>query len=163
MSSLYKLTNEYLSVMAMAEAEDETEYQCLLDALESIEAELEGKADAYATIITELKADEDKLSKEIERLSERKEKIKKNITILKNNLYKSMKVTGKEKFKTLLFNFTVKKTPPAVHVINEQEALSSDYIRIKKEIDKVAIKEALKKGEILEFAELRQSEGVQIR
>ena len=56
--------------------------------------------------------------------------------------------TGETKHKTDLFSFFIKKSE-SVNVVSEDE-LPREFLRIKREADKIKIKEALKKGEHIE-------------
>ena len=55
MSTLYELTNDYLTLLDMAEDPDIDE-QALIDTMEGIEGEIEIKADGYARVMKQLEA-----------------------------------------------------------------------------------------------------------
>lgn len=162
MSNIYELTNEYLQLMDMMENE-ELDPQVLADTMEGIEGEFEIKADNYARVKAGLEGTVEAIKTEEKRLADRRRAIEKNITSLMKNLQNAMVLTGKTKFKTDFYSFGVQNNPPSVVVDADIEAIPEDYIKIKKEIDKTAIKDALKKGETFDFAHLEVTQGLRIR
>jgi hypothetical protein len=161
MSTLYELTEGYAMLLDMMD-DVEADEQTILDTLESIEGEIEDKADGYAKVIADTTALVDSLKKEIDRLTARKRTAENNIDRLKKVLQQAMELTGKRKFKTDLFNFTIAKSAASL-MIEDGAELPEAYIRIKKEPDKTAIKEALKNGELIEGCSLVQKESLRIK
>jgi hypothetical protein len=158
--NLYELTDSYLKVLELIEAGEEN----LEDTLESINDTIEVKAENYAKIIRNLEGNVNMLKAEIERLNSRKKSIEGNIDRLKENLKQSMILTGKEKIKTGLFNITVANNPVALNVFDESKIPENffTYETIKK-MDKSAIKDLLKAGQVIEGAELTQGKGLRIK
>ena len=85
------------------------------------------------------------------------------IKSMKYSLENAMRITGRTKFKTALFSFGIQKNPPSVEITDEDAAMKSEYIKTEVKLDKTSIKEALKNGAELGFAQLVQSEGLRIR
>lgn len=162
--TLYELTGQWKELLEWAEDGD-IDDQALTDTLEGLEGEIEDKADGYAKILQQLKADSDALKKETDRLAERKRTIDSRIGSLKKSLLMAMKATGKTKFKTQLFSFSISKNPEAVVLdTSDLEKIPAEYItQPTPQINKAAIKDALKGGAMFEFAHLEQGEGVRIR
>lgn len=158
--NLYELTDSYLKVLELIEAGEEN----LEDTLESINDTIEVKAENYAKIIRNLEGNVNMLKAEIERLNSRKKSIEGNVDRLKENLKMAMIVTGKEKIKTGLFNITVANNPVALNVFDESKIPENffTYETIKK-MDKAAIKDLLKAGQVIEGAELTQGKGLRIK
>lgn len=158
--NLYELTDSYLKVLELIEAGEEN----LDDTLESINDTIEVKAENYAKIIRNLEGNVNMLKAEIERLNSRKKSIEGNVDRLKENLKQSMILTGKEKIKTGLFNITVANNPVALNVFDESKIPENffTYETIKK-MDKSAIKDLLKAGQVIEGAELTQGKGLRIK
>ena len=74
-----------------------------------------------------------------------------------------MKLTGKTKFKSGMFNFAIQKNPASVNITDEN-ILPEDYlIPQPPKVDKTSLKEALKNGIEVPGAELKQTEGLRIR
>jgi hypothetical protein len=89
--------------------DEEIDKQLILDTLESVDGEFEIKAENYAKIIKNLESEIAAIKEEEARLAARRRSRENNIQLLKNNLEASMKKTGKTKFKTSLFNFSIAK------------------------------------------------------
>lgn len=160
---LYEITGEMLQLLEMAE-EQELDQKTINDTLESVEFEFEEKADGYAKVIKNLEGDMEALDLEIKRLTERRNTAKNNIESIKKNLEQAMVVTGKTKFKTLLFSFGIQKNPVSV-VIDDETKIPGEYlIQQSPKVDKKSIATYLKEHEdnVL-WAHLEQSESLRIR
>lgn len=162
MNTLYNLTAEYMELLNMSE-EEELDPQVLADTLEGMDGELEQKAENYAMMINTLNGQADMLSAEIKRLTERKKTLENNSKRMKESLENAMNLTGKRKFKTLLFSFGIQKNPPVL-VVDDESKVPEEFVKIKKEIDKAALKKFVKDNENgLDFAHLEQTESLRIR
>ena len=165
MSTLYELTNDYMNLLELAEDPDIDE-QAFMDTLEGIEGALEDKAEGYAKVIRTLEGDAAACDAESKRLRNKKQTIENNIKRMKTALQFAMQATGKTKFKTALFSFGIQKNPAAV-VMDEAyiENIPERFLVPQDpQIDKKAIKEALKNGEDLSgLAHLEQTESLRIR
>ena len=162
MSTLYELTNEYMMLLDMAEDPDIDE-QALIDTMEGIEGEIEIKADGYARVMKQLEATSANLEFEEKRLMNRRKTIDRNIKRMKQALQDAMIATGKPKFKTDLFSFTIRKNPASV-VIDRETCIPPEFlIPQDPKIDKKAIKAAIDRGDDITFAHLEQGESLIIR
>ena len=162
MSTLYELTNDYLTLLDMAEDPDIDE-QALIDTMEGIEGEIEIKADGYARVMKQLEATSTNLEYEEKRLMNRRKTIDRNIKRMKQALQDAMVATGKPKFKTDLFSFTIRKNPASV-VIDRETCIPPEFlIPQDPKIDKKAIKAAIDRGDDIKFAHLEQGESLIIR
>ena len=151
-----------MELLNMAE-EEELDPQVLADTLEGMDGELEQKAENYAMMINTLNGQADMLSAEIKRLTERKKTIENNSKRMKESLGNAMNSTGKRKFKTLLFSFGIQKNPPVL-VVDDEDKVPEEFVKVKKEIDKAALKKFVKDNENgLDFAHLEQTESLRIR
>lgn len=158
--NLYELTDNYLKVLELIENGEEG----LEDTLESINDTIEVKAENYAKIIRNLEGNVNMLKAEVERLNSRKKSIEGNVDRLKENLKMAMIVTGKEKIKTGLFNITVANNPVTVNVIDEK-LIPEKYFKVEiiRKLDKLSLKDAIKNGEEIQGAELKQGKGLRIK
>lgn len=165
MATLYQLTDDYLTLLEMAEDPDMDE-QALMDTMEGIEGEIEIKAEGYAKVIRTLEGDAAACDAESKRLRNKKQTIENNIKRMKSALQMAMEATGKTKFKTALFSFGIQKNPASV-VMDEQyiENIPERFlVRKDPEINRKAIKDAITAGEDLEgLAHLEQTESLRIR
>lgn len=160
--TLYELTGDYLGLLELAE-DPETDPQIFQDTLEGIEGAIEDKADGYARVIKQLDANAKALDEEIKRLKSKKDACKNNIDRMKLHLTNAMIAIDKRKFKTDLFSFNVQKNQASVILDVDEADIPDEFMRIKKEVSKTAIKEAIDAGKEISFAHLEQSEGVRIK
>lgn len=148
---LYDLTAQYKALEEMLElypCEEEVKH-----ALEQIEDDIEAKADGYAKIIASKDAHIEALTKEIARLTAMKGAEIKQKEWLKNNLMHSMKETGKEKFKTELFSFSIAKNggkEPLVVDVSVDE-LPEDLVKVTRDVDKDKLREYIQETGDLTF------------
>lgn len=141
MASMYELTADWAAVLAMAQDPD-IDPQAIADTLESIGGEIEEKAENTAIVMKELEAEAAKLKAEEQRLKDRRTKVENNIMDIKQRLFDAMKMTGKEKFKTELFSFSIAKNGGKIPVIVDVETadLPDDLVTIieKPNLDAIA-------------------------
>jgi hypothetical protein len=162
MSTLYELTNDYLTLLDMAEDPD-IDPQAFADTLEALGGELEMKADGYARVMKELEGRAATMRFESKRLENGYKTIDRNIDRMKHALQDSMVATDKRKFKTDLFSFSIRKNPASV-VIDRETSIPPEYlIPQDPKIDKKAIKAAIDRGDDITFAHLEQGESLIIR
>lgn len=162
MSTMYELTSDYLAVLNMA-SDPEIPPDAIADTLEGISGEIELKAQNYAIVIKELQGKAEMIKLEEERLSSKRKAIENNIKRIKENLYSSMKLTGKEKFKTELFSFNIQKSPAKLIIEHAELIPKKYYVKPAPKLDESKLKEDLKQGKILKYAHLEQGEYVRIR
>lgn len=152
MSSLYELTNNYEEVLNML-YQDDIDEQMVLDTLESIEGNIEDKADNYAKIIRELEIKANARKEEAKRLTDSAKVFENRVKALKNNLYNTMKLTGKTKFATNLFNFNIVKNG-GKQTLTIDGDVPEEYTKAVIENDTDKIRQALEEGKELTFAHL---------
>lgn len=153
MSRLYDLKEDYKKIAEML-YEEEIDEECILDTLESIEAEIEDKADNYAVIIKELLADAKICKEEKQRLENRQKSFENRAKFLKDRLEETMRETGKLKFKTAKFSFGIQTNGglAPLWITEDINIIPEPYL--KKEPDNTKIRQAIDSGEILPFAHL---------
>ena len=162
MTTLYKLNEQYqelLDKLTYEEVENEEE---LLNELTKIVISIEEKAENTAIIIKKLEAEEEMIKKEEKRLYARRKAIENRRKYLLSNLEDSMILQDKKKFKTEHFSFNIQKNAPSVKIKDEEKALKN-YKRVTESIDKAKLKDDLKNGVALDYAELVQTESLRIR
>lgn len=113
----------------------------LITDLRDMEAE---KIDAYGSFISRNEAEDERLGTIIKNLQERKKRVTNRIERAKAHLLDTMFSTGVKKLEGTVFiaRFT---TSESVEIDNP-DTLADEYVRTKKEPDKVAIKAALSAG-----------------
>lgn len=163
--TLYEIVGDYMKLLELAE-DPEVDAELIQDTMEAIEGELEVKAENTAKIIRQLEADAKALKEEEERFKKRRQTAENNAARLKKLLETSMKATGKTKFETELFKFRIQKNAPSVVYAADMDVnkVPAEFLRfLDPEIDKTAVKDALKNGAELTFAHLEQTETIRIQ
>jgi len=157
---LYELTEAWESVQALID-NDETQEEQLQAALENIEGAIEEKADGYAKLIYSMKAEAEAIKVEEKRLATKRQSLENRAKWLQKNLEEAMIATGKKKFKTNLFVFSVQKNAPSLDDFDEA-IVPEEYWKVTRSIDRPALLKAVKDGEV-EGIGLKQTESLRIR
>jgi ATPase subunit of ABC transporter with duplicated ATPase domains len=164
--NLYEITKEYLEIQQILETEELTPE--LDQALMLNQNQLQTKGGGYAKIMANKQANVDGATAEMKRLKAYIEQEQKKIDRLKNAMLQSMLITGIEKLESDFWRFSVRRSESVE--VDLVEALPSDFRTIKNVVtaDKVAIKEAIKRGEnvigarLIENFNYKSNETVQI-
>lgn len=159
--TLYEMNQSWQEVFELLLDPDVPE-EAVYDSIEGIEAGMEEKADSHAKIIFSMEADAGEIDQEIKRLQERKRVLLKRRDWLKQMLFGVMKDTGREKFKTALFSFSIQKNGGArpVDLVGE---VPGAWLK-PGEPDTKKIREYLEAGNSLPFAVLGdRGESLRIR
>ena len=159
--NLYEITQEAQYLAVLLETEELTPE--LEEALIINQDQLQAKAVNYAKVIANYQAESDAIDQEIKRLKAMKESRDKKVEWLKESVKKAMLVSGIEKVESPLFKLSVRRSE-AVEV-DVVEALPSAFQNVKNVVtaDKVAIKEAIKRGENITGARLVENFNLQIK
>lgn len=160
--TLYDLTGSWLDLYMMADDPD-MDAEVWFDTMEAIEGEIEVKADGYAKVIAQLSADAQAVKDEEARLYARRKAIENSIARMKDRLQQMMEATGKTKFKTALYTFSVQANPASVVIDDETKIPAEFWIAQEPKLDRAGIKEMLKNGGECGFAHLAQSASLRIR
>ena len=152
--TLYKLTQEYMQLLAMLEDPD-VDPEVLQDTMEAVGGEIEDKAEAYAIIIGELTAKKEQIIKEVKRLDDWVDSMDENMNRMKDRLMTSMVEIGKKKIETEHFRISVAgnggKKP-----LKLTGEVPQEYMYMKPEIDTKKIRADLEDGLALDFAHLEE-------
>ena len=116
----------------------------LSELFDNLSLTMEDKFDNTQRYVLTLNGESDTLDKEIKRLQAKKSALNNKADKLKKMMQNALSVAGLEKFKTALYSFTI-KTTEALEV-ESIDNIPREFLRIKKEADKVAIKTAIKGG-----------------
>ena len=161
--NIYQITNEYqLLINQIIEAEGELSLEMDL-ALQINKSNLETKGINYAYVIKQLDVDCDAIDIEIKRLNGLK-KIRQNASErLKSTISEAMMLFEVEKIETPLIKLSFRNSE-SVEITNENQL--SDKFKVTKTMvtpDKVAIKAAIKNGELVEGATINYNKNLQIK
>ena len=161
---LYDLANDFRKVSELIDNE-EIDTDVLQDTLQSIEGAIEVKAVNIATLVQGLGSDVDIIKAEEKRLAARRRAIEGKQKWLKDYLQSQMEYAGIDKFKTATHTISLQKNPPALS-IEDDKAIPSQYMTLipeRWEVDKAKVKAALKRGDEVPGAELKQGKSLRIR
>lgn len=147
--NLYELTATYQRLQNQIEAGED--YDGILAVIGD---ELESKADGYARVMRNMEAQAVAFKEEEKRIAEKRKRLEAGVEKLKQNLFDSMKATGKTKFKTDLFSFSIQKNGGADPVIVDvpTDDLPDDLVQITEKPDLKAIAEYIKETGDLSYA-----------
>lgn len=148
MTALRDLTGQYLELLDLAKSDDAPQ-EAIRDTLDAIEGEFNDKAIKVVDVISAVGNDIAAIDREIERLQARKKVILNKEKNMRDYLISNMEVCGIKKIQCPLFSITFVEGKEAVIVDNE-DLLPDEFIKVKTSTapDKVALKAALKSGEI---------------
>lgn len=156
--NLYELSVAFQEVQNM-----DLDPEVMQDTLDSIEDAIENKAENIAKLIRNLESDVTAYKEEEERLKTKRQATENKVKWLKTYLEDNMKLTGKTKFKSGMFNFSIQKNPASVNITDEKIIPEEFLIQQPPKVDKTSLKEILKRGIEVPGAELKQTEGLRIR
>ena len=156
--NLYELSLAFQEVQNM-----DLDPEVMKDTLDSIEDAIENKAENIAKLIRNHEADISAYKEEEDRLKTKRQAMENKVKWLKTYLEDNMKLTGKTKFKSGMFNFSIQKNPASVNIVDEKAIPEEFLIQQPPKVDKTTLKEALKNGIEIPGAELKQTEGLRIR
>lgn len=156
--NLYELSLAFQDVQNM-----DLDPDVMQDTLDSINDAIENKAENIAKLIQNLSADAASFKAEEERLKGKRQTTERKIDWLKSYLENNMRLTGKTKFKSGMFSFSIQKNPASVNILNESILPDEFLIPQPPKVDKASLKELLKNGVEIAGAELKQTESLRIR
>jgi hypothetical protein len=155
---LYEIKENYLKLLEM-----ELDETTLSDTLESLDGELEEKADNIACLIKSLEAESEAIKAEAKKLQDRAKAKEVKAEGLRNYLYVTFKVLGKDKLETSRNALVIKKNPCSV--VLDDGFFHEDYVEYIEtmKVDKAKLKDALKSGIEIAGARLEQKERLEIK
>lgn len=156
--NLYELSLSFQEVQNM-----DLDPEVMKDTLDSIEDAIENKAENIAKLVRNLESDVSACKEEEDRLKTKRQATENKVKWLKTYLEDNMKLTGKTKFKSGMFNFSIQKNPASVNITDEKIIPGEFLIPQPPKVDKTSLKEILKRGIEVPGAELKQTEGLRIR
>lgn len=145
---LYEISSEFLSVID-AVSEDGELSQGDMDYLDGLQQDFELKAVAVASYIKNLEAESIAINAAMQDMRIRRDKLDKRIESLSEYLQFNLISLSINEIKTCpYFKIRIKKCPPSVDVINEEE-IPNDYWeeRVTKVLSKRNILDDLKEGQ----------------
>lgn len=169
---LYELTADFAELFDEFEnLEDEDSQQAWFDTLDGIEQEFEVKAESIAVYIKELNAESEALKQEEDRLKARRKANDSRINSLETYLKNCMNQIGRTKINAIKASISIRNNAESAQFDNEKDFIKmcmknglDDYLRFKEpEINRTAVKEALKAGTKLPGALLGRTQSLIIK
>ncbi len=164
MAKLFELTKDFLEAKEML-YDEEKDTETVLNILDCIDCMIEEKADGYAKILQYIYGDISTVDNEIKRLTKIKKMLENRSKDLKEHLKQCMEVTGKTKFQTALYSFSIQKNGSVnpLKIDADVKDIPQEYlIPQPPKPDTNAIRKALEEGEVLPFAHLEER-GISLR
>jgi hypothetical protein len=159
--NLYEITQEQISINNLLEESMGELTPELEEALKLNLDNFNAKAEGYVKAIKNYKAEEDAIAEEIKRLQEKKKVCQNAQARMKEALKTAMDVFDTPKVQAGLFKISLTKSE-AVNIVDE-DAIPEEYKKIKYEVSKTDIKNAIKSGVKVEGAELVENKSITIR
>jgi predicted transcriptional regulator len=157
--SLYHITEEILTLESMSDGTDEEVETRLGEFLGEL---LPAKVENYAKFMRTLELEAEAFKAEEKRLKERRQSLEKFRERMMSSLKDSMEVLECRELKAGVFTARLANSPAYAAILNQHE-VPMRFKVIEEKIDKAALKAALKAGETVPGAELRQGKHVRIK
>jgi transcriptional regulator of heat shock response len=157
---LYEISQNYSQLLDMADVLDEQTFQ---DTLQAIEEVLEDKVENIGKFVRCLDADIEAIKTEEKRLAEKRKALENKVTSVKEYVQHEMEVAGLNKVKRPTVTVSIQANPPSVDVMDESLIPSIYMVPQPSKIDKRAILTALKEGEFIPGAAIKQTVGVRFK
>lgn len=160
---LYELTEMYQNIWDLV-ADEEVDLDTLEIALSQVEDNLETKAESMAKLVKGIDGDVTALKEEENRLAKRRKALENKQTNIKQYLQNQFNVMGIDKVKTPLFTVALQNNPPSVNILDE-DLIPEQYKKTvtTTSIVKKDLLNALKEGQVIEGAEIKQGRSLRIR
>ena len=162
--TLYDLGDAFNGVMDLV-LDETMDLTVLEECLQTIEADITVKCENGIGLIRSLENLRDGMKTEAQRLTERQRVIDNRIRSIKEWYQRNLDAMGKSKVETLRGTMAVQNNPPSLKVTDERK-IPICYLTLvpaRYEVDKDAVKTALKAGEEVPGAHLEQGRSLRIR
>lgn len=168
--SLFDISSEFFALKDLIdndlEVDEETgeitdNSKILKELFDNLKMTLEDKLDNAQRYCLTLDGEADILDKEIKRLNAKKQALNNKKDRLKKIMLSTIENTGQSKFKTSLYSFNIKNSEALE--VDSIDNIPREFLRIKKEADKVEIKKALKNGLIIDGCRIVENKSLMIK
>jgi hypothetical protein len=163
MKNIYNIQTEFLQLEAQLIENDGELTPEIETALQINKDELQHKGIQYGYVIKSLESNIDAIDAEIKRLQQLKKVNSNAVDRLKSTLTQAMQLFGITELKTPTLKVNFRKSESIE--VTDIDSLNPNFVTIKQTItaDKVAIKDAIKRGEFVAGAELITNQNIQIK
>jgi len=154
---LYEITDAYNNLL-----DADLEQEQIDQALDIIDDEFDTKAENIAKLISSIKGDIETIKAEENRLKDKRRSCENKSQGLQEYLFNNLEKIDKKKIQTPLYKISIQKNPAKLVVKNEKQ-VPDEYFKAIKQLDKAKLKEDIKNGLEVDYAELIQTESLRIR
>ena len=161
---LYKITEQYHHALSEL-AGSELDAQTINDTIEGLKGDIEVKAKNVAAFISNRKAEITAVKEASKKLADRAKTEQANLDRLMDYLKYNMEQSEITEIRSPELLLKIKNNPPSV-VIDDESKINSGYYKIipeTRQLDKVALKAALKTGELVLGAHLEAKTRLEIK
>ena len=160
---LYELTEMYQNIWELI-GDDEADLDSLEIALSQVEDTIEVKAESMAVLVKSIDGDVTALKEEESRLAKRRKALENKQANIKLYLENQLRVMGIDKVKTPLFTVSLQNNPQSVNVLDE-DLIGKEWWKTvtTTTLDKKNLLDALKLGQVIKGAEIKQGKSLRIR
>ena len=163
--TLYEMAADYAELALLLDQAGGPEEEAAIQAkLDSLHDDIEVKVDRCSAIVTGLWGEAEIIKGEMDRLRARKAALDHNADRLIAYVKREMETANLQKLKGPRFSATIQKSPPKCVIDDEAKVPASFWKeKIERVVDKIALLEKLKAGEVVEGAHVVQESRLQIR
>lgn len=158
---LYELNQQYQQLIDLISNSDVERIE-FADTLESIEEAIEDKLENTAKVIRAIEAEANAIKVEEDRLKKRRQALEGNADRLKDYIFHTMQITGKDKVKGAHINLRLQYNPPSVRMLDEKLVPAHYLVEQHPTVDKKALLTDLKNGIAVEGVELKREQSLRI-
>lgn len=163
MTTLYELSAEYQSAFLALADSDGIDEQTIADTLEGMEGELVVKCQAVTAHCLNIEAEAESIKAVEQRLAARRKSLEKQSAWYRGYLLRNMQACGITEIKANDGSFRVRVMAGRESVIvDDEQAIPADLLRIKTEPDKTAIAAAIKDGREVPGAHIERKPALKI-
>jgi hypothetical protein len=167
MNTLYEITQEFLALASLIEEAGGEATQEVMEELAISRENFQHKAEGYTRLILKWESEIDAASAEIKRIQAIKKTKENSLVRLKEMLLHALQIFGQEdktgmrRYETALFKLSTRRSQ-AVEIVDEEQVPDAFWV-VKKEVSKAAISNALKEGEEVPGAFLKENYSLQVK
>lgn len=157
MSTLIELTNEAKALYDLM-TDMGLDDSAVLDTIEA-ETDLVPKLQNYGHVMRRIALEDDMLAAEIARLTAIRKTRANRLQNFKDRVLFSMNQVGMKKVEHPLFTLSIRNNPESVEIFDERQ-IPDSYFKVKKELSKTLIKDAIKAGEEVPGAKMTRTQSL---
>ena len=168
--SIFELSQDFEGILELA-LDDTMDLDALEEGLKSIEGDMTDKCKNGIGLIRELEARRDAMKAESKRLTANAHTLDNKLNHIKKIYVEGLQAFGKNRIDTTIGRMSIQKNPPALKVtvpdgIPYKGTIPDTYLDVipeHYELNKAAIKDALKQGEEVPYCHLESGVSLRIK